>query len=285
MIARAPFGKTGHLSSRALLGAAAFGRVTQAEADHAIELALGYGVNHIDTAASYGESELRLGSWIRRHGKAFFLATKTGERTGSLARDELHRSLERLGVDRVDMLQLHHLVDAEEWETALGPGGALEAAIAAREEGLVRFIGITGHGWTVARMHRRALERFPFDSVLVPYSYVLSRHVQYWADVQELLEVCRARQVAVQTIKAIVRAPWEHRPQSRATWYEPMEDQSEIDLAVHWVLGRSELFVNTVGDIHVLPKVLQAADRVATPPDETAMQAQMERLEMRPLFT
>lgn len=285
MITQAPFGHTGHFSSRALLGAAAFGRVTQAEADQAIELALGYGVNHIDTAASYGESELRLGDWIRRHGKPFFLATKTGERTASAAREDLHRSLERLGVDQVDMLQLHNLVEPGEWETALGPGGALEAAISAREEGLVRFIGITGHGWTVAQMHRRALDRFAFDAVLAPFSYVLSQNAQYWADVQALIEVCRARQVAVQTIKSIVRAPWDGRPQTRATWYEPLEEQTEIDLAVHWVLGNSDLFVNTVGDIHVLPKVLEAVDKFDTTPTEAAMQAQQARLEMQALFS
>lgn len=284
MITQHPFGRTNHLSSRALLGAAAFGQVTQAEADEAIELALRYGVNHVDTAASYGDAEQRLGSWIRRHGKPFFLATKTGQRTASAAREELQRSLERLGVDQVDLLQLHNLVDPGEWETALGPGGALEAAIAARDDGLVRFIGITGHGWSVAQMHLRALERFDFDSVLVPFSYVLSQHAQYWAEVQALRQLCQARQVAVQTIKAIVRAPWAGRPPTRATWYEPLEEQAEIDLAVHWVLGHAELFVNTVGDIHVLPKVLEAANRFDTAPSEVALQGQMARLEMQALF-
>lgn len=285
MITYQPFGRTGHLSSRTLLGAAAFGRVTQAEADTAIEVALSYGVNHIDTAASYGDSEQRLGSWIRRHGKPFFLATKTGERTAPAAREQLQRSLERLGVDQVDMLQLHNLVDPDEWDTALGPGGALEAAIGAREEGLVRFIGITGHGWSVARLHTRALERFDFDSVLLPFSYVLSQQTQYWTDVQALLQVCRTRQVAVQTIKAIVRAPWADRPATRATWYEPLEEQAEIDLAVQWVLGHSEVFVNTVGDIHILPRVLEAASRFETMPSDLVMQTQMTRLEMQALFS
>lgn len=284
MITQQPFGRTGHLSSRTLLGAAAFGQVTQAEADETMELALSYGVNHVDTAASYGDSELRLGSWIRRHGRPFFLATKTGQRTAPAAREELQRSLERLGVDQVDLLQLHNLVDPGEWETALGPGGALEAAIAARAEGLVRFIGITGHGWSVARMHMRALERFDFDSVLVPFSYVLSQHTHYWAEVQALRQLCQTRHVAVQTIKAIVRAPWADRPPTRATWYEPLEEQAEIDLAVQWVLGYAELFVNTVGDIQVLPKVLEAASRFDTAPSEAALQAQVTRLGMQALF-
>jgi aryl-alcohol dehydrogenase-like predicted oxidoreductase len=285
MITQYPFGRTGHLSSRALLGAAAFGQVTQAEADAAIDLALSYGVNHVDTAASYGEAEQRLGSWIRRHGKPFFLATKTGQRTAPAAREELARSLERLSVDQVDLLQLHNLVEPGEWETAFGPGGALEAAIAARAEGLVRFIGITGHGWSVAQMHARALERFDFDSVLAPFSYVFSQHAQYWAEVQALRKICQTRQIAMQTIKAIVRAPWAGHAPTRATWYEPLEEQAEIDLAVHWVLGHEELFINTVGDIHVLPKELEAVSRFDTMPSDAEMQAQVTRLEMQPLFS
>ena len=285
MIDQHPFGRTGHLSSRTILGAAAFWRVTQDEADATLELALRYGVNHIDTAASYGESERRLGSWIRRHGKPFFLATKTGERNAPKAREELHRSLERLGVDQVDLLQLHNLVDPHEWETALGPGGALEAAIEARAEGLIRFIGITGHGLTVAGMQLRALERFDFDSVLLPFSYVLAQNAQYQADFNALLAICQSRQVAVQTIKSLVRAPWDDRPKTRTTWYEPLEDPADIELAVQWVLSYPGLFLNTVGDIHVLPRVLEAASRFRARPSEEEMQAQALRLGMRPLFT
>ena len=284
MIAQSPFGGTGHFSSRTLLGAAAFGQTTQAETDATLELALSLGVNHVDTAASYGESELRIGSWIRRHGKAFFLATKTGERRKQAARDELHRSLERLGVDQVDLLQLHNLVDPQEWETALGPGGALEAAIAAREEGLVRFIGVTGHGVTVARMHLRALDRFAFDSVLAPFSYVLNGNAEYAADVQALRETCRTRGVAMQTIKSIVKAPWDGRPQTSSTWYEPLEDQADIDLAVHWVLGRPGVFLNTVGDIHVLPRVLDAASRFTQRPTDVEMQTLTKEEHMTSLF-
>ncbi len=285
MIAQSPFGSTGHSSSRTLLGAAAFSQVTQAEADATIEVALSHGVNHFDTAASYGDSEVRLGSWIRRHGRSFFLATKTGDRTKAGARAELERSLDRLGVDKVDLLQLHNLVDPQEWETALGPGGALEAAIAAREEGLVRFIGVTGHGLTVARMHRQALDRFPFDSVLAPYSYVLTQNPQYRADVEALFDVCRERGVAMQTIKSITRAPWNGRPETHATWYEPLVEQADIDLAVHWVLGHRDVFLNTIGDIHVLPRVLDAAERFTAAPTEDSLQALAARLGMQPLFT
>ena len=284
MIDKQPFGRTGHASARTLLGAAAFGKVTQDEADSTIELALRRGVNHIDTAASYGDSELRVGSWIQRHGKSFFLATKTGERTAGPALDQIRRSLDKLHVDQVDLIQLHNLVEPEAWQTALGPGGALEAAIAAREEGLVRFIGVTGHGLQAPAQHRRALERFDFDSVLCPFSYILSQNAEYWADVEALLEVCARRQVAVQTIKAIVRAPWGDRAQSGPTWYEPLREQSEIDLAVHWVLGRQQVFLNTVGDIELIPKVLDAAERFSARPAETAMAGQLQRMKMSNLF-
>jgi aryl-alcohol dehydrogenase-like predicted oxidoreductase len=285
MISQSPFGNTGHLSSRTLLGAAAFGQVRQDEADAAIDLALERGVNHIDTAFSYGESEVRIGSWIKRRGKSFFLATKTAEREASKAREQIHRSLERLEVDHVDLLQLHNLVEPEGWKVALGPGGALEAAIAAREEGLVRFIGVTGHGLAAPARHRESLERFAFDSVLCPFSFVLSQNAEYWADVQALLEVCASRNVAVQTIKGIVRAPWGDRPQVGPTWYEPLTEQNEIDLAVHWVLSQPQVFLNTAGDVNLLPRVLDAAERFRAAPAPTAMHAQLDRMAMKSLFT
>ena len=283
-IEHSPFGRTGHMSSRLLLGAAAFSDVTQAEADATMDVALSYGINHVDTAASYGDAELRLGDWIRRHGRPFFLATKTGQRTAGPALEEIRRSLERLQVDQVDLIQLHHLVDPQEWEVALGPGGALEAAIAAREEGLVRYIGITGHGWTVAATHRRALERFGFDSVLLPYSYTMMQNESYRADFEALYAVCQERNVAIQTIKAIVHTPWGHEPHTRATWYKPLEAQPDIDIAIQWALGRTGIFLNTVGDIHVLPRVLDAAARYTGPVPDEVMRAQVERLEMQPLF-
>lgn len=278
------FGRTGHLSTRLLLGAAAFSDVTQAEADATMDIAMAYGINHVDTAASYGAAEDRLGDWIKRNGRPFFLATKTGERSAAAAREEIHRSLDRLHVDHVDLIQLHHLVDPEEWATALGPGGALEAAIAARDEGLVRFIGITGHGWTVAATHRRALDRFDFDSVLLPYSYTMLQNETYRADFEELYAACMARNVAIQAIKTMVHTPWDGAQHTRATWYRPLEDQAAIDTAVQWALGRPGIFLNTVGDIHVLPKMLAAAAGYAGPIPDEAMAAQVEALAMRPLF-
>lgn len=285
MITKQAFGRTGHLSSRILLGAAALGNVTQAETDEAMDLALSFGVNHVDVAASYGDAELRLGDWIRRHGQPFFLATKTGERTASKASEEIQRSLERLQVTQVDLIQLHNLVDPQEWEIALGPGGALEAAIQAREQGLVRFIGITGHGLTVAKMHRQALEQFDFDSVLLPLNYLMLQKQPYRSDFLDLLEICRERNVAVQTIKSLVHSPWGEYPQDRATWYRPLEEQGDIDQAVHWVLGHEGLFLNSAGDVHVLPKVLSAAERFKTPPTDEEMQAMVDRLGMQSLFS
>jgi len=270
VIAKAPFGRTGQDSSRVIFGAAALSDVSQAEADKTFELLLEHGINHIDTAASYGDAELRVAPWLERHPGAFFLATKTGERNYQEAREEIRRSLDRLGVDHVDLIQLHNLVDVIEWEFALRDGGALDAAVEARDEGLVRFIGVTGHGLTVPWMHRRSLERFPFDSVLLPYSYVQMRDERYAADFEALMALCTERGVAVQTIKSISHAPWDGREQTAATWYEPLREQADIDLAVHWVLGRPEVFLNTVGDVTLLPKVLDAAERfTGRPPDDT----------------
>jgi aryl-alcohol dehydrogenase-like predicted oxidoreductase len=285
MIAKAAFGRTGYDSTRAIFGAAALGEVSQQQADATLEELLEHGVNHIDTAASYGDSELRIAPWMKEHRDHFFLASKTEEREHKGAREQIRRSLERLGVDQLDLIQLHNLVDVIEWEFALREGGALEAAIEARDEGLVRYIGVTGHGLTVARMHRRSLERFPFDSVLLPYSYVQMRDDVYAADFEALVALCAARGVAVQTIKSISLAPWNGRAQTAATWYEPLREQADIDLAVHWVLGRPDVFLNTVGDVSVLPKVLDAVERFTSRPADEAMDELLSRRELVPLFS
>jgi aryl-alcohol dehydrogenase-like predicted oxidoreductase len=217
MIPLAPFGRTGHLSTRAIFGAAAFWSTPQKEADAVLENLLQFGINHIDTAASYGEAELRVGPWMPRHRDRFFLATKTEERTKQGAWESLQRSLERLQTDHVDLFQIHNLSDPQEWEVALGPSGALEAFVEARAQGLTRFIGITGHGLNIAALHRRALDRFDFDSVLLPYSYILMQNPQYAADVEALLQVCPERNVAVQTIKGITRSGTTNRMHNTGT--------------------------------------------------------------------
>ena len=285
MIARAPFGITGHESSRTIFGAASLGNVSQADADRTLELLLEHGVNHIDTAASYGDSELRIAPWLRANPDTFFVATKTDARDKAGARESINRSLERLGVDHVDLIQLHNLVDVIEWETALREGGAIEGLVEARDEGLVRFLGVTGHGLTVAEMHRRALERFPFDSVLAPYNYRQMQDEHYARDFEALASVCTERGVAMQTIKSIALAMWNGRPQTANTWYEPLRDPEDIELAVHWVLGRPGIFLNTVGDIEILPLVLQAAERFETRPDDATMDGLVERRSLTPLFS
>ena len=284
MITHSPFGRTSHLSTRVIFGAYALARCTQDEADRARDLLLRYGINHIDTAFSYGESELRIGPWMKRYRNEFFLATKTGERTYEKAKEGIHRSLDRLQTDHVDLLQFHHLVAPDEWEVALGPGGALEAAIEAREQGLVRFIGVTGHEVTVAEMHLRSLARFDFDSVLLPCNYPIMQNPHYAVSFEQVVALCQERNVAVQTIKGIQRRAWGDRTPTYGTWYEPLLEQTDIDLAVGYVLGRSGFFLNTAGDLSLLPKILDAADRFEAAPSEVKMQAMAARLEMRSMF-
>ena len=279
-----PFGRTGHHSSRVIFGGAALSRVTQDVADRTLEILLEYGVNHIDVAASYGHAELRVQPWLRREPNRFFLATKTGRRRADEAREELHRSLDRLGVDHVDLWQLHNLADPIEWDTALSPGGALEAAVQARDEGLVRFIGVTGHGAQIAANHRRSLERFDFDSVLLPYNRPTMRLPYYAENFNALLDTCRQRQVAVQTIKAVARAPWLGRQRSAATWYEPFTEQADIDPPVWCALGEETVFLNSVGDVDILPRFLDAASRYQGRPSEAEMDALFERLQPQPIF-
>ncbi|MGY1601464.1 aldo/keto reductase [Geodermatophilus sp. SYSU D00815] len=284
MIGRAPFGATGHQSSRVVFGAAALARGPKADADRALDVLLAHGVNHIDVAASYGDAELRIAPWLKRNPGTFFLATKTEKRGYREARESIHRSLDRLGVDSVDVIQLHNLVDVIEWEVALGAGGALEAAVEAREEGLVRFIGVTGHGLSVPEMHRRSLDRFPFDSVLCPYNWVQMQDERYADRFEALAAVCAERGVALQTIKSLARRRWDGRAATAATWYEPLRAQADVDLAVHWVLGRPEAFLLTTGDVELLPRLLDAAERFERRPGDDEMAALASRTEAAPLF-
>jgi aryl-alcohol dehydrogenase-like predicted oxidoreductase len=285
VIATAPFGRTGHDSTRVIFGAAALGAMGQDRADVVLQQVLDAGVNHIDVAASYGDAELRLGPWMAEHRDRFFLATKTGERRGDAARAELERSLERLQVDSVDLIQLHNLVEADEWEIAHGPGGALEALVRARDEGLVRYIGVTGHGTRIAAMHLRSLERFAYDSVLLPYSYVALQDSAYRADVEALLARCARQQVAVQTIKSVARRRWaEDYHGSRYSWYEALTDPDVIGRAVRWVLGHEQLFLNTSSNAHVLADILAAAAAPTPVPTDAKLQADVEALGIEPLF-
>ena len=284
MIERRPFGRTGHASTVTLFGAAALAQASQADADRALELLLRHGVNHIDTAARYGDSELRIGPWMARHRNDFFLATKTGSRTAAGAREDLHRSLERLRVDRVDLIQLHSLGHPDDWDQAMGPGGALEALVEARAQGLARFIGVTGHGWTIPAMHRRSLARFDFDAVLMPYNYFMLQNERYRAAMEEVLVICRERNVAVQLIKTIARGPWATADRTHTTWYQPLEGPADIERALHWAMAVPGAFLNTAGDLSLLPAVLEAAGRFAGRPSDADMSAMLGTERMTSLF-
>jgi aryl-alcohol dehydrogenase-like predicted oxidoreductase len=284
VIPRRPFGRTGHASTVTVFGAAALARVDQDRADRALELLLRHGVNHIDVAPRYGEAERRIGPWMARHRRDFFLATKTAMRTAAEAREDLHRSLERLRVDHVDLLQLHSLGHPDDWERALGPGGALEALVDARRQGLARFLGVTGHGWAIPSLHRRSLDRFDFDAVLFPYNFVMHQNERYRRDVEALLALCRERRVAAQVIKTAARGPWAIADRTHATWYQPLEAPEDIDRAVHWALALPDVFLATPGDLDLLPRVLDAAERFAGPPPEAAMAALVDARRLSSLF-
>jgi len=284
MIEKMPFGQTGHESTRTIFGAAALARLSQEKADAVLETVVAFGLNHIDTAASYGDSELRLAPWLRHHRDRVFLASKTGDRTYHGALASISRSLERLGVERLDLIQFHNLVDPDEWGSALGPGGALEAAVEARERGLVRFIGVTGHGTRVAEMHLKSLERFPFDSVLLPYNFTMMSQPDYAADFEALYRVCQERGVAIQTIKSIARRRWHDEDGPRYSWYEPLRDPDAIGRAVTYVFSRPGLFLNTSSDATLLSRTLEAASARRESLSDEAMREDVTRHQMEPLF-
>ena len=281
----AEFGRTGHRSTRVVFGAAALGAMSQERADRTLAEVRALGINHIDTAASYGDAEDRLRPFLAAHRAEVFLATKTGERTGDAARAELERSLERMGVDRVDLIQLHNLVEPEEWEVAHGHGGAVAAMAKARDEGLVRFIGVTGHGTRIAGMHLRSLAAFDFDSVLLPYQHVLLQDAAYAADVASLLDLCRSRQVAVQTIKSVAKGRWtdgDTRP--HFSWYEPLPAGPALARAVAFVLAQPGLFLNSSSDARLLAAIVAAASGDLVAPDPDLLAADVVEHGMSPLF-
>ena len=284
MIQTLMYGRTGHVSTRLLFGAAALGGVTQKEADQTMELLMEAGINHIDTAASYGNSEERLGPWTGKYRDRFFLATKTEMRTYAEARESIHRSLELLRTDHLDAIQLHAVIEDSEFETAMGSAGALEAAVEARAQGLVRFIGITSHTLHAPVIHRMALEKFDFDSVLLPCNYMLLQNPTYAGNFTTLLGICQAKNVAVQIIKTAQRRPYAEGERTHDTWYKPFETQASIDLAIHWALARPGVFINTAGDIHILPMILDAAKRFQAGPSDAQMDAMLREQEAAPLW-
>jgi aryl-alcohol dehydrogenase-like predicted oxidoreductase len=285
MIERAEFGRTGHVSTRVIFGGAALFEGSPDKADRCLDLLLQYGINHIDTAADYGESEKWIGRWMGAHRERFFLATKTSARDGEGASLSLKRSLDRLRVEQVDLVQLHCLIDPDEWETAFGPRGALEALVGARDQGLARFIGVTAHDVVAPNMLLKSLENFAFDSVLAPYNYPMMQLLDYASSLEKLLQICAQRGVAVQTIKSIARRP-KCKESGHTTWYEPLSASEDIDQAVHWVLGREGIFLNSVADVELLPRVLDSASRHRTSkrPTDSEMESLTARQGMRRIF-
>ena len=284
MLPTQTFGRTGHQSTRVIFGAAALGSMRQDSADNTLELLQSHGVNHIDTARGYGDSELRLAPWLAGNRDKVFLATKTGERDGSAARAQLEDSLSRMEVDSVDLIQLHNLVEPDEWEVAFAPGGAVAALAKARDEGLCRFIGVTGHGLRIPSMHLRSLNAFDFDSVLFPYNFVLLERPDYRADVEALIELCVARNVAMQTIKSIARGRWSGSREGKFSWYEPLRDEEAIGRAVRYVLGNDRLFVNSSSDASLLPAILAAAEGDLTPPTADDLRSDIDTYGITSLF-
>ena len=271
MLKRA-IGRLNYESSVVMFGAASLGNVMQEDADASISFALQHGVNHFDTAASYGDAEVRMGPMISQIRKDIFLATKTGQRTKKEAKEEIYRSLERMGVDSVDLLQLHAVGSMEELDRCTEKGGALEAALEAQDEGIVKEIGITGHGHDAPSVHLEALHRFPFATVLLPLNYYMYGLPDYREAFDALMEEANKQNTAIRVIKAIAKAPWvegEKRPYS--TWYEPFDQQQIIDACVHFVLSFPGVCgFASAGDIHLFPKIVDAVERYGSMDDEKA---------------
>jgi aryl-alcohol dehydrogenase-like predicted oxidoreductase len=286
MIAKQPFGRTGHDSTRLIFGSWALSETTQKEADQVLELLLEYGINHIDTAPMYGNAEKLIGKWMDTYRQDFFLATKTRKRGYKEAWEGLQKSLERLHTDHVDLWQMHGLTNPQSWEKAMGEGGALQAMLEARDKGLVRFLGVTGHGSKVPGMHLQSLERFDFDAVMLPYNYPQMQNQRYTADFRTLIDICHQRNTAIQTIKTIARYGVRARSSQYHTFfYEPLESQEAIEKAVHWAMGLRDCFVISVGDMLLLPKVLQAAACFKQPPSDDEMRILADVCEMKPTFS
>jgi aryl-alcohol dehydrogenase-like predicted oxidoreductase len=284
MIDAMPFGSTGHVSSRVIFGAAAMGGGSERLFDSIMETLLEFGINHIDTAASYGESEVHLARWMPEHRDKFFLASKTGDRTGDAARASLERSLVRLGVDHLDLIQLHNLVEEDDWQQAFSPNGAVHALFKACDEGLVHNVGVTGHGLRIAAIHQRSIDNADFASVLLPYSHMLLQNPAYAADVEALLASCADRDIAVQTIKSVARRRWIDPELRKFSWYEPLDAGPALANAVHFVQANSQVFLNTSSDARLLRPTLEAAAAFDRAPNADMLEADRMANAMTPLF-
>jgi aryl-alcohol dehydrogenase-like predicted oxidoreductase len=279
------FGRSGHMSTIAIFGAAAFWEIEQKDADKVMEMVIEAGVNHIDVAPSYGQAEQRIGPWMPRERERFFLGCKTMERTKDGAWNELQRSLKLLQTDRFDLYQLHAVTNMEELDACTMSGGALEAAVEARWQGLTRHIGITGHGVEVPRLFIEALHRFDFDSVLFPLNFVQMSNPTFRKDAEELIALCKEKDVGMMIIKSITKGPWGDKEKTATTWYEPFNQMEEIQQAVNFALSYEVTGICTAGDTKVLPMVLKACQNFS-PMDESRREGMIQSgQKFEPLFT
>ena len=254
------FGRSGHLSTVAIFGAAAFWEISQEQADRTMEVVIASGVNHIDVAPSYGQAEQRLGPWMQRERGRFFLGCKTMERTRAGAWAELRQSLQRLYCESFDLYQLHAITTFEELDAVTAPGGALEALVEARQAGLIRYIGITGHGVDAPAIYLEALKRFDFDSVTFPLNYIQAGNADYYRNAEELIRQCRSRDVGTMVIKSIARGAWGEKEKTHTTWYEPFSEMDEIQRNIDFVLSHDVTGICMAGDTRLLPLVLKACE-------------------------
>lgn len=285
MIPKQPFGRSGHASSQIIFGSYALSNATQAEADHILEVLLAHGVNQIDTAPMYGNAEKCIGAWMQKHRDDFFIATKSRSRDYERAKKNLQNSLERLKVDYIDLWQLHGLTNPGGWEKVMGAGGALEAFLEARDQDLVRYLGVTGHGNKAATMHLQSLERYDFDAVMLPYNYCQMQITDYAGDFEKLVAICRERSIAVKTIKSIAWRPIGKQPGKYNTYfYEPFESQEAIEKSVHWAMGLQGSFVITAGDMQFISKMLDAAESFVQPPSDEEMKQLVKACGIQQVF-
>jgi len=285
MIDKMQFGRTEHMSTRVIFGAAALWDVSEKEAEETYNLLKQYEINHIDVAQSYGKAEMRVGPWMKRDRDSFFLATKTEKRTKKEALEELYQSLDKLKTDHIDLWQFHCLIEEHEWKIAMNEGGVLEAAIEAKNKGLIKYIGVTGHGIDAPRMHYKSLMEYDFDSVLFPYNFIMMQNHNYSEDVNKLISLCKEREVAIQTIKSLAKGPVKEEINPYTTWYKPLTSEASIAKSVNWVLKNSNVFLNSTGDITLLPILLKKASEPLFTPSDEDMKALVSSQGIEPLFT
>jgi aryl-alcohol dehydrogenase-like predicted oxidoreductase len=248
------------MSTIAIFGAAAFWQISQEDADKVMELIIEAGVNHIDVAPSYGQAEIRIGPWMPRERSRLFLGCKTTERTREGAWKEMQESLKRLQTETFDLYQCHAITTMEELDAITMKGGALEAFVEARQKGLTKYLGITGHGAQAPQIYLEALRRFDFDSVMFPLNFVQMANPEFRTYAEELIATCKAKDLGTMVIKSITKGPWGEKQHTATTWYEPFEKMDEIQKGVNFALSYDVTGICTAGDTRVLPLVLKACE-------------------------